>query len=564
MLEEIYIKNIALIDNIKIEFTPGFNVMTGESGSGKSIIAGALSLLKGSKGESGVIRTGEDSAEISGIFTIGKGEELKKWLESREIKPEDNTIIIRRMLKTNGRGSITVQSVPLVRSDLVELASFLFDIHGQHEHHTLMNEERQRTLLDSYSGLTEEATSFSLMFTGLGKMKKQLSELELSEKDRLREIDILKFAVSEISEAKPAVEEENELEKEHKLLVEHEKLFRLVEEAHELLSAGQGGGILSKLKAALNCASGAAAIDDNLASLSERISNSFFDLEDISETLRDYALEDNFSPEKLARCEERLSVIHKLKKKYGPGLDDVIKYLEDSAQRLYMLENLDIDREKLKKEIKAMEEQVLKKASAMSETRRNKAALLGSQIEEVLRQLGMPDVRFSISVSAKKNEAGKPVCGQYGFDVAEFLISPNTGEPLKPIDQIASGGELSRIMLAVKSVLSGNDPVESMLFDEIDSGIGGKVAVSLGYHLQKLSKNKQIICITHLASIAVNADNHIKVTKVTENQRTVTRAEQVDDDFRVAEIARMLSGDQKGSASLEHARALLEKKNLYD
>ncbi|MCL2705776.1 MAG: DNA repair protein RecN [Spirochaetaceae bacterium] len=559
MLEELYINNIALIDNLKIDFKPGFNILTGESGSGKSLIAGAISLLKGNKGENSIIRTGADSAEVSGIFTINNDPELAKWLDSKGITPEENTLIIRRTLKSNHRGAITVQSLPVARNELVELSSFLFDIHGQQEQHTLISEDRQRMLLDNYSGISDDVVMFASLFDELSKLKKKLSEHELSEKERLREIDILKFVITEISEAKLITGEDEKIEKEHKMLLEHEKLFKFVEEAHEQLS-GSNAGLLSKLKIALNSLTSAALIDENLNSFLDRMSNSFFDLEDISESLRDYIFKDSYSPEKLQSYEERLSVIYKLKKKYGPTLNDVLKYLENSSERLLELENFDANREELKKDIKKNEEEVIKKANALSEKRIKNGAMLEKQIEEVLKSLGMPNVKFKILINPRKNESGKPVCTSYGFDKIEFLISPNTGEPLKPIDQIASGGELSRIMLAVKSVLSANDPVDSMLFDEIDSGIGGEIAVSIGYHLQKLSRTKQIICITHLASIAVNADNHIRVRKIIENQRTFTRADIVENNLRVTEIARMLSGDQEGDVSLEHARVMLESK----
>jgi len=391
MLEELYINNVALIDNLKIDFKPGFNILTGESGSGKSLIAGAISLLKGSKGDSSIIRTGADSAEVSGIFTINNDLELTKWLEAKGIMPEENTLIIRRTLKSNGRGSITVQSVPLTKNELVELSSFLFDIHGQHEHHTLISEERQRMLLDNYSGISDDVALFSSLFDNLSKLKKKLSEHELSEKERLREIDVLKFVISEISEAKLVPGEDEKIEKEHKMLLEHEKLFKFVEEAHEQLSGSQTG-LLPRLKTALNSLTSAASIDENLNTYLDRMSNSFFDLEDISESLRDYISKDNFSPEKLQQYEERLSVIYKLKKKYGTTLDDVLKYLETSTVRLSELENFDANREELKKDIKKIEEEVIKKANALSEKRIENSAILEKQIEEVLKSLGMRNV----------------------------------------------------------------------------------------------------------------------------------------------------------------------------
>lgn len=557
MIERIFIKNIALIDNISIEFTSGFNVLTGESGSGKSLIAGAIALLRGSKGNPSLIRTGEEQAEVSGVFSIAENrdKELMKWLDEKSITPEEGELILRRIVKSNGRGTITAQSIPISRSELSLLSSYLFDIHGQHEQHTLMSSERQRSLLDNFSGIGEDVLNFSALFAETGKMKKQLSALEMSEKERLREIDILKFTVNEISEASLKVGEDEELAKEHKKLADHEKLFRLVDEAYENLSDG-----LLKVKAASNSLKGASSIDEKLLPHTERLSNTFFELEDISEMLRDYIGKDSFNPEKLVVCEERLSVIHKLQKKYGHGVSEILEYLKESQERLFSLENIDIDRVELRKEIKAKEDKISQKATSISATRDKNSSVLEKQIEGVLKKLGMEEASFAIQVSPKKNEVGKTVCGQYGIDTVDFMISPNIGEPLKPIEQIASGGELSRIMLAVKSVLSKNDPVDSMLFDEIDSGIGGGIAVSLGYYLQKLSQSKQIISITHLASIAVNADNHVKVRKIIEQQRTFTKTEKVYGESRVAEIARMLSGDQNGEVSLEHARVLLEKK----
>ena len=402
MLEEIYIRNIAIIDDLKIDFSPGFNVLTGESGSGKSLIAGALGMLKGNKSDTSVIRNGSDSAEVSGVFSVGSSE-LDAWMKEKGILPEDGVVIVRRILKSNGRNSITVQSVPVSKNDLMELSSFLFDIHGQHEHHTLMSEERQRSLLDSFAGLTDDVSDFSSQFAELGRLKKKLSEMEVSEQERLREIDILRFSISEIAEARIIPGEDSELEEEHKILAEHEKLYRLVDEAHESLSSGHGS-IISQVKHVENSISSAALIDKALSAYAERVSNCFFELEDISQSLRDYMLNDNFSPERLAACEERLSVFHRLKKKYGNTADEILGFLSDSKEKLSVLENIDEDRSKLKAEIKKLEENVTSKAAAISDKRKKKAQELKSQIETVLSQLGMPNVSFSIAVAQKKND----------------------------------------------------------------------------------------------------------------------------------------------------------------
>ena len=559
MLEDLYIKNYALIDDLRIEFSKGFNIITGESGSGKSLIAGSISMLKGNKADISLIRTGESSAEVSAVFNITENKEALSWLMEKDIKNEDNSVLIRRIIKTNGKGSIFIQSAPVTRTELIDFSSFLFDIHGQHEHHTIMDSNRQRYLLDSFSGILGDDLEFSRMFAELTADRKQLNEIDVSEQDRLREIDILKFTVNEITEANLLENEDEDLENEHRMLLQHEKLFKAVEEVYNNLSES-GSGVLSRLRIAVNSAETSAEIDNKLQELSGRLSACYFEAEDIAETYRDYLLGDDYSPQKLAACEDRLAVIHRLKKKYGHSIITILEYRDNSGKKIEQLENYEINREELQNKIKKLESEVYKKAGLLSEARKKNARILEKMIEDVLKQLGMPQVVFNVVVESRKNDKGKPVCGQHGFDNIEFVISPNKGEPVKAIDKIASGGELSRIMLAVKSVLSENDPVESMLFDEIDSGIGGEVAVALGFHLQNLSKNKQIICITHIASIAVSADNHVKVEKMVKETRTVTKAQKVENNLRVVEIARMLSGEPNGDASMEHARVLLGKK----
>ena len=559
MVEELIIRNYALIDNLRIEFKEGFNILTGESGSGKSLVAGALAQLRGGKNNPDIIRKGKDTAEISGIFNVAGNSDALSWLDEKGIETDDGSVIIRKVIKKSGRSTIQIQSAPVTRNDLSEFTSFIFDIHGQHEHHTVMDSSRQRSLLDSNASLTEDVEKLKADYTELGKIKKELSFLESSEQERLREIDILKFSINEIREAELSAGEDEELESEHRMLVQHEKLYSSVEEVYKNLSESSGGA-LSELRSSINASSSAAEIDSELESISSRLSEAFYEIEDISETFRDYLQKDNYSPERLAECEQRLAVIHRLRKKYGSTVTEVLEFLKDSEEKLNRIENYEEDRSSLQGKAALLEKNILKDAEKISLARKENAEILGGRIEAILKNLGMKDSVFKINVETKKNAGGQPVCGPYGMDDVEFMISPNKGENLKPVENIASGGEISRIMLAVKSVLSEKDNVNSMLFDEIDTGIGGEIAVSLGEHLLLLSEKKQIICITHLASIAANADNHLKAEKNVIEGRTLSKVSAVENEERVSEIARMLSGNLSSSISVEHARELLGKK----
>jgi DNA repair protein RecN (Recombination protein N) len=319
------------------------------------------------------------------------------------------------------------------------------------------------------------------------------------------------------------------------------------------------GGALAALRSAKETISDAAAIDPSLKSLHQRLETAFYEIEDVADSVRSHRSGINFSPERLEEFEERLNLIHQLEKKYGSTIDEVLAYREESVQKLADLENRETDKESLLAEIRKSEQAVLRLAGELSEKRTTAAAELEKKIESVLHNLGMPKALFSVAVQQKSSENGKPVCGPYGFDSVEFLISANKGEKLKPLKNIASGGEISRIMLAIKSVLSESDQVTSLIFDEIDAGIGGEVAVSIGEHLHNLSKQKQVLCITHLASIAVRADNHIKIEKNIYDNRTVTECKLVEGEDKVREISRMLAGDTEGPVSLQHAQELLKK-----
>ncbi len=560
MLEELNVHNYALIERASVFFTPGLNVLTGETGAGKSILVGALGLLFGLKGDIKTIRSGCDEAVVSGVVNLDTNSEALKWLKEREILPEDNRIIIRRILKKKtGRGSIYIQSSPVSGSDLNVLMSMLFDMHGQHEHQSLLKVDNHRKLIDRFGGYDEAVKSLSEDFINLSSRRKQYERLLKTEREILREMDILAFSVKEIEEAELRDGEEEELEREKTILSQHEKLFSLFSEVCEATSENRNG-CLAGLRKARSAMDGIIAINPDMASFGKRLEDSFFEIEDIADTMKQQHSNMEFSTERLEACEEKLSVIYKLKKKYGNTVREIMEYCENSKKQIESMENREEEKKKLYSEISVLEKRLYAAAQDLSEKRKKSSIVLKQAVEERLKLLGMPKSEFNIEIKKKKSSSGKAICGSTGIDDIEFTISLNHGEPPRKLRKIASGGEISRIMLAIKSVIAETDNIGSLIFDEIDAGIGGKIAVAVGNHLMELSRNKQILCISHLASIAVYADNHIKVEKKILDNRTLTGFRRIDKEEKVKEIARMLSGDPLNKVSLDHAKEMLDKR----
>ena len=436
--------------------------------------------------------------------------------------------------------------------------ALVFDIHGQHEHQSLLSEESHRTVLDRFGGLEGKAAELRARFTELSSLRKRFEHMEANERQRLREMEILQFAVSEIEDAALRPDEEDELDSERRMLSQHEKLFASLDELYDSVAENRAGA-LSQLRNARAAMDTVSSIDDRLTDAARRLEDLFFELEEVAEIVRDHRNGIQFSPDRLEQVESRLSLIHRLEKKYGTTVEAVLHYYEEAKAQLEGFETWEEDKEQLRAEIRDREQAVLTLASELSARRKEAAATLSARILESVRVLGMPKTRFVVSVEQRRGENGRPSCGPNGIDTVSFLISPNPGEPMKPLSEIASGGELSRVMLAAKSALAGDDRIGCMVFDEIDTGIGGEVALAVGDHLYRLGRRKQILCITHLASIAAHADHHLRVQKAEKGGRTVTEVSAVTGDHRVEEIARMLAGDRTGEASRNHAEELLRK-----
>lgn len=565
MLEDLTIKDFAIIESENIEFSNGFTVLSGETGAGKSILIGALSFLLGGKADVNQIRNGCHEAQVSGTFFLDSKENpdpAVEWLSEHGIEAENNRILLRRYIRDNGRAGAWIGSTPVNRTDLAEFSSFLVDIHGQHEHQSLMRVPEHRKFLDARAGIVPDVNNFTLLYSELVEKRKLLSQLDSSDADRLRKIDMYNFAVKEIEEAKLKPEEDVLLEEEENRLSSYEKLYSGVDSIRSLLDGGEDS-VVSLLKKIRRESQNISSLDKSLSELDTRLESSFYELSDISEELENYANRLVFDPSHLQEVQERLSLIYNLKKKYASSqnapLKEVFDYYENAKKSLEQLGAGSANKEVLSAQVSELEKKVYMAGKVLSEKRQATADKLSSEVETLLKNLGMAGTRFSVSITPKPGNSIEQKCGPYGFDNIEFLISANPGSPMLPLAKIASGGELSRVMLALKTIFAQSDPVQTLVFDEIDTGIGGEVAVSVGFHLKSLAKERQIFCITHLASIAVYADNQIKIEKGVADGKTVSNVHPISGDERVAEIARMLSGDSNSAASLEHAKEMLEK-----
>lgn len=578
MLEDLHIKDFALIDDAHIDFSQGFTVLSGETGAGKSLLIGALSFLLGGKSGAEQIRAGCHEATVSGTFLLdGHDAALRadlaaqdddecrsaaEWLFRHGIEAEDNRILLRRYVRDNGKTGAWIGDTAVTRADLAAFSAFLVDIHGQHEHQSLMKVTEHRRFLDSFAGLHERVSAFTALYADLVAKRKRLAELDADDAGRAQKIEMLTFAIKEIADAKLKAGEDKALDDEETKLSSFEKLYADITSLNAALDAG-GEGAVALLKRIRGTAQHACALDKSLDSLQQRLETVFYELDDIAGEYKRYEHGLVFDPDRLAQVQERLTLIYNLKKKYAASVnapvEDVIAYAENAQRQLDSIAGGAAGKEQLRAEIAALEKRVYAEAKAISAERKTAAVAMAQGVEQVLSQLGMKGTRFSVSIVEKNGTELEQKCGPYGIDNIEFLISANSGEPLRGLAKIASGGELSRVMLALKTILAGSDPVQTLVFDEIDTGIGGEVAVSVGTHLKKLAKNRQVLCITHLASIAVCADNQVKIEKGMNAGATQTRVFPIAADARVQEIARMLSGDSDSAESLEHARSMLQR-----
>ncbi|MBF9016123.1 MULTISPECIES: DNA repair protein RecN [unclassified Oceanispirochaeta] len=560
MIEELHIRNFALIDETTVQFQKGLNILTGETGAGKSVLIGALGLVLGSKADNSAVRTGCDEAEVTAVFTV-ESPDVKEWLKDHDLDASEDSLILRRKIRTSGRGGVYIQSRPFTLAELSELGKLLVDIHGQHDHQSLFYIDQHRRFLDKSGKLEDDNRAVQALFNSLKDKTEEIGALKEALNDIEKETELLNHSIEEIEDAALKDGEEDEIRNSLSRMEQSEQLYGTVDSLLSLLPENRGGSLAS-LRRGLDLLEKLSDMDPGSRELKDRFSNAFYELEDITDSIASLNDELSFSPGEKETLEDRLAIIKKICRKYGPGVTEVQSHLEECRVKLDQLDNSTDRLGELNKERDALEEELIGKARTLSEERKRAGSVLEKSVELVIKSLGMPSSVFSVGITQKTGEQGQALCGLNGLDRVEFLFTANKGEPLKPLKDVASGGELSRVMLGIKSALAGTDQIPILVFDEIDAGIGGEVGSSIGRHMKKLAGFHQILCITHLASIAVYADNHIKVQKTERENRTLTDLFALENGQKVSEIARMLSGDSEGNASISHAEELLRSASV--
>ncbi len=543
MIDSLHVSNYVLIDSLDLIFSSGLVTITGETGSGKSIILGALSLLLGAKGDREDVRKGADRAEISGTFHTSS-DSVRAWCRSRDIPFDDGNIIIRRVIKAEGRSLYSVNGSPISIKDGMELGEELVDFSSQHAHHSLMKPQVLRELLDSYasSGLLLE--DYRKSYLSLVEAEKELEKTKELIASGKEEADYMSYCLSEIEKAGLREGEEEELRDALKRESESEFLIEnLSSSSGDLRSASS---LIAQSQSALLKAS---RKDSTLDGLSSRLESASIEIDDIYETMREYTSSLTFSEGEIEEMNQRLSTIQRLKRRYGGSVEEALRTADEYREKLSLIEDSSDRIARLEKKVSSLRAETEKKASLLSEKRRKGAEEFSRRIELTLHKLGMENAVFTVKVTPSG-------LTQYGGDEIEYLIAPNRGEKTSLIQNTASGGELSRIMLAIKAQLSDGGGIETLLFDEIDTGLGGVVAQYVAEELRTLSRKSQVITITHLAQIASRASSHFLVEKKTSGGRTVSTIREVEGEERVREMARLLSGDVT-DISLRHARELL-------
>lgn len=550
MLLELSIEQIAIIDRLNLRFEPGLNVLTGETGAGKSILVDALSLALGERAEGEMLRAGAEHAQVTAVFDVSRYPRLQARLQELGISPEEGLLYLTRELFAGGRSQARINGRPVPVATLKAVGDLLVDLHGQHQHQLLFQTSEQRRLLDEWCGERVLALKAELgeRVREMRALQRELSSLQADARERAHLLDLYTFQKSEIERARLTPGEEEELLAEERRLAHAEKLFATAETAYELLTGGEPAAV-DLLAQAARTLEEVLPIDAGLQPLMESLQNALYTVQDVATELRAYRDGVEFSPERLSEVQERLHVIRTLKRKYGDTVEAVLDYLREVTEKLERLQGGEERAEELAQALQQAEERAQQLAAELSRLRGDGARRFEQAVAEELSQLAMPRVRFEVKFSAQPLDAE-------GVDAVEFLLAPNPGEPLRPLSKIASGGELSRVMLAMKSVLAGLEDVPTLVFDEIDIGIGGRTAGVLGEKLHALSRQRQILCITHLPQIASRAQRHLLIEKREADGRTVTTVTPVEGEARVREIARML-GDT-GDSALRHAREMLE------
>ncbi len=549
MLVELSVEQIAIIDRLNLRFDAGLNVLTGETGAGKSILIDALSLALGERAEAEMLRAGAERAQVTAVFDLSNSPRLMQSLQELGVTPEDGLLYLTRELLAGGRSQARINGRPVPVATLKSVGDLLVDLHGQHQHQSLFNVSEQMRFLDEWCG--EKVLSLKAQVgecvRQIRALQRELSSLQADARERAHLLDLYTFQKNEIEQAHLTPGEEEELVAEERRLAHAERLYATAETAHELLTSGEPSAV-DLLAQAVRALEEVVSIDADLQPIAENLQNALYSVQDAAGELRAYRDRVEFNPDRLNEVQERLHIIRTLKRKYGDTVEAVLDYLREVTDKMERLQGGEERAEQIAEALRDLEERAQELAGELSRLRREGARRFEQAVAQELNELAMPRARFEVKLTPKPLESD-------GADAIEFLIAPNPGEPPRPLSRIASGGELSRVMLAIKSVLAGVEDVPTLVFDEIDIGIGGRTASVVGEKLHSLSQQRQILCITHLPQIASRARLHLLIEKREVEGRTVTAVTPVEGEARVQEIARML-GDT-GESALRHAREML-------
>ena len=551
MLTELRIKNFAIIESLTLPLAPGFNVLSGETGAGKSIIVGALGLLLGERASADLIRTGTDRATVEGVFDASDRPDVAAMLDERGIDAEEPTVVLRREIVATGRARAWVNGTTVTAAVLAEVGRLLVNLHGQHEAQTLLDGDSQRRILDAFGGATEQAAAVRDTHALLGAVRREIAELSSRRAEAERRADYLRHVVKEIDEARLEEGEDVRLEDEGRRL-EHAGELQSLAEGMAAALDGEEDAALQRLAAVQRSLAAIRKIDPSLDRLQELFDSAFYSLEELSRELEDYAGSVDLDPERLAEVQRRRDLIFRLTKKYGGTLGEVVATGRAARGELDLVDSAGFDLRQLEARESAARERLHAEAATLSALRVEAAERLSSAVDEVLPDLGMPDGRFVATLVGRDDVAAT------GAEDVEFRVALNVGHDARPLARVASGGELSRVMLALKTILARLDRVPTLVFDEVDAGIGGRVGLQVGETMRRVAAHHQVFAISHLPQLAARAHHHILVSKGSRGGVTTADCAVLAGEARVGEIARMLGGDPESTVSRAHARELLE------
>ncbi|WP_020675592.1 DNA repair protein RecN [Geopsychrobacter electrodiphilus] len=551
MLSDLIIKNFAIVEHLHVSFQDGFNVLTGETGAGKSIIIDAVNLLLGGRARGDVIRTGTEEATVEAIFEVGSTPLLNQKLVDMGLENGDE-LLVRRIVTRSGKNRIYVNGSPVPLAQLRELTPLLVNIYGQHEHQGLQRVETHLPLLDIYAGCQSEAEAYKEAFVRMNEIAGQLQRLELAERERQQRLDMLSFQRQEIAAADLQPGEDLILEQERRLLQHAGRLSEASHGGYRTLYAGNGA-VCEQLTAVAESLAGLQQIDPLLGELSESLKSALYTVEDVATQLRDYAQKLSFEPQRQQQVEDRLAQLKTLKRKYAPTVEELLAFLQKLDAELDDLQDIDGRRRELQQQLVQAEADLREKGGCLSAKRLAAAGLLSQLVERELSDLAMTNARFEVRLLPQV----KP--GVDGLESGEFYLAANAGENAQPLARVASGGELSRIMLALRRSIPDGDTVRTLIFDEVDAGIGGEAASAVGEKICRLGEGMQVLCVTHLPQVAAFGHHHYRVAKQQVDGRTRTSLTLLQGEPRVQEMARMLGGAQVTERTLDHARELLDR-----